>query len=327
MHATSESQEHAFATGRVPEPEEVREGVFAIAVPMLTTSIPFSLCYLVDGGDGSLHLIDTGMDSDGNWELLCGAIASLGKDVADVASLTLTHLHIDHAGMAARARAASGAVVRLHRADARSLEEEATFVDPALLERLLEEWRVPEEHHDALRSVAAARVSTAPHVEIDEPLDGGERLRLGARTWRVLHTPGHTEGHVAIVADAEGLVFTGDHVLPIIHPGVGLGAGAGWRDPLGDYLASLRLVSALDDHEACPGHEFRFVGLAERCEAIAAHHRARGAEALAVARAEPGLSVWETAAGLPWGEGWANLGPSHRLSALRQTAMHLGAWP
>jgi len=49
----------------------------------------------------------------------------------------------------------------------------------------------------------------APYT-VDEPLDDGQLLRLGDADWEVLHTPGHTPGHVALWQPEERLLVVGD---------------------------------------------------------------------------------------------------------------------
>lgn len=41
-------------------------------------------------------------------------------------------------------------------------------------------------------------------------LQGGEVINLGGRTLRILHTPGHSPGHISIHDATEGYLFTGD---------------------------------------------------------------------------------------------------------------------
>ena len=59
--------------------------------------------------------------------------------------------------------------------------------------------------------------------------------RSARREWVALHTPGHTNDHLCLFDAADGIVLTGDHVLPTITPHIsGLVAGA---DPLNEFFA------------------------------------------------------------------------------------------
>ncbi len=63
-------------------------------------------------------------------------------------------------------------------------------------------------------------------------VEDGDVLPIAGREVRALWTPGHTAGHLCLVDEGDGLLFTGDHVLPRINPGIGLG-GRTATNPLG----------------------------------------------------------------------------------------------
>ena len=58
---------------------------------------------------------------------------------------------------------------------------------------------------------AVSEAGGAPCADL--PLRHGQLLRFGAQTLEVRATPGHTDGCVAFVSHAEGMVFTGDTLL------------------------------------------------------------------------------------------------------------------
>ena len=85
-----------------------------------------------------------------------------------------------------------------------------------------------------------------------EPLCDGEVLNLGRHQLRVLHTPGHTLGLVALVLDEEYL-FPGDSIFirSIARPDLG-GQAEAWA-PL--HTKSLRKLLELPEHmTVLPGH-------------------------------------------------------------------------
>src|SRR2546430_14054191 len=71
--------------------------------------------YMVEDG-GKLTLIDAGTPRD--WALFEQEVRSLGRDIADVDAILLTHAHSDHTGFAEQARKEAGARVFVHEADA-----------------------------------------------------------------------------------------------------------------------------------------------------------------------------------------------------------------
>jgi glyoxylase-like metal-dependent hydrolase (beta-lactamase superfamily II) len=168
----------------------------------------------------------------------------------------------------------------------------------------------------------SAQASARPVVTADVLVDDFDVLPIPGRTLRVIHTPGHTPGHICVVDEEAGLLYTGDHILPTVAPGVGLG-GPTVRNPLEDYLDGLAAMRAYDPLVALPGHGYRFRGIAERATQIARRHLGRSFEVADAREAEPDASVWQVASRLSWSRGWENLARHHIVSALRQTAMHV----
>jgi glyoxylase-like metal-dependent hydrolase (beta-lactamase superfamily II) len=85
-----------------------------------------------------------------------------------------------------------------------------------------------------------------PAVELAE----GGIVRFGSIRLRVLHTPGHTEGSVCLLAEDEGLLYSGDTLF-----------AGGWGRvdlPGGDpslMVSSIARLAGLEDHIGVfPGH-------------------------------------------------------------------------
>ncbi|MGO4594733.1 MBL fold metallo-hydrolase [Leifsonia sp. 2TAF2] len=291
--------------------ETIADGVHAVRIPMPGGGLPYSLAYLVEDHGGRLLVVDPGSPTDEATGSLLDAVDALGRTPLDAASIVVTHLHADHAGGAAALRAATGAPVLMHAREAQAVETIAR----GLPSPDLDAWGVPAGRRAELRAVASAPVGPAV-APPDAVLTDGELLDVPGRRIRVLWTPGHTPGHLCLHDEDAGLVFTGDHVLPTINSGLGLG-GPSATNPVGDYLAGLERIGALDG-QALPGHEQPFDGLAERCAALREHHLRRAREVAA----HPGGTVWEIASGLTWTGGWDALAGFTLLSALSQTALH-----
>lgn len=327
MQSTSRQQTDALERGDLPPLDRVRDDVWALAQPMPGGHLAYSLTYLLRGADGGVHVIDPGWDSDTNWDRLLAALAGIAPGAAGadaVTGITGTHLHPDHVGMAARLRGASGAPLAMHAVERRALERHRVrrFDADEALGRLAA-WGVPE----ARRGELAQDVDRSPEalvLAVDRELDDGDLLPVPGFRVSVMSTPGHTAGHLCLRDDDRGLLYTGDHVLPTVFPGLGLG-GATPSNPLADYLASVERILPYGGYEAAPGHGYRFTGLGERAAACAEHQLGRAREVasvLAGSGSPSGPTVWEIASHLTWTAGWDGLHGFQLLSALSQTRMH-----
>ncbi|PPF35041.1 hypothetical protein C5E05_14130 [Pseudoclavibacter sp. AY1H1] len=286
--------------------------------------IPCTLASVIADDAGGVHVIDPGSDSDGNLAVLASAIAATGHRLDQVRSIIATHLHHDHLGLAERLRDATGAPIVLHRAEQAALDALAADVPSVEVETArLVDWGVPVDRRpEILRLVG--RSATPVSLRADVLVDDAQLLDVPGRRLRAVHTPGHTPGHLSIVEEEARLVFTGDHVSPVLHPGLGLGGDDG-NNPVLQYQHSLRRIVELGVDEAVPGHGYRFVGLAERCGEHARHHQRRTDEVAGALEASPDASIFEIASRLTWSAGWASLEGFTLRSALQQTAMHIEA--
>ncbi len=312
MHPTSEAQAAAYASGTIPLPETVRDGLFAVPITLGHKWVPYAFSYAIEDDAGAIHLVDAGgLTADSLAELEAG-LASVGHTLEQVASVTATHLHPDHLGLAELIRARTGARVGLHRIEQGSLS--AAPADPTAL---IEEWEVPADRRAELMD----RPSPIEPLTADVLLEDDDRLDIPGRDVRVVHVPGHTAGSVSLVDAGERILFTGDHLLPDQFPGIGIDAHID-GNPVRDYLHSLDRVLEFGDHEVLPGHGWRFEGLADRVAVTRAHHGRRTTEVAAVLAEHPDLSVWELASRITWTAGWENLRSFYTRSALMQTAWH-----
>lgn len=315
---TSVAQHGSALARTTPEIEQVRDGVWAIPLPLPHAGVVEStLCYTLADSSGGVHLIDPGWGTDDNRDRLDAGLRVAGFGLSDVRSITATHLHPDHVGLGVLLREELGIPVALHRAEHAALTR-PMYPDP---EATIARWGVPTEHADAL--VAVAPRSQPSGFVADLMLDDGDALDIPGREVRVVATPGHTAGSICLHDAADGLFISGDHVLPIINPGLGLGGFADDDDPIGAALDSYARVEEFDDAEVCPGHGYRFRGLGVRSRQIADRHRRRSAEIAGLAAADADATVWALASRVEWTDGWDNLAGFLRLSALAQTELHL----
>ncbi|MFI6407909.1 MBL fold metallo-hydrolase [Streptomyces sp. NPDC050548] len=177
--------------------------------------------FLIDGDDG-LTLVDVGGAKA--VDLLLRTITESGRDPADLNRIVLTHAHPDHVQGAPALRERTGARVLIHAADASWLAA----------------GRVPE---DGRSSPAARRYDRLPAAhwtpfEPDATVEDGE-LIAGSGGLRVVHTPGHSPGHIALLHEPTRTVLVGDAVF---HTGrLGYGPATFAADPAARATGAARI--------------------------------------------------------------------------------------
>lgn len=164
------------------------------------------------------------IDPGGEPDTLMGALSHFGLKLTRI---WLTHGHLDHAGAAAELRERTGVAVEgPHRDDQFWLD---------LIEESARRYGL-----DGLRNVTP-----------DRYFEDGETLDFEGERFKVLHTPGHTPGHVVLYNEAMRLAFVGDVLF----------AGSIGRTdfPRGDHAALIRSITTKlwplgDDVTFVPGH-------------------------------------------------------------------------
>ncbi len=123
-------------------------------------------------------------------------VEALDRLGLELQAIALTHAHMDHVGgVAALKRARPEAVVVLHEAD--ELLYFALPRQPELLGIPRARWRQLGFEYEE-----------PPPVE--RHWRDGEIYRVGELSFKVLHCPGHTPGHVVLFEPDERKVFVGD---------------------------------------------------------------------------------------------------------------------
>jgi glyoxylase-like metal-dependent hydrolase (beta-lactamase superfamily II) len=124
---------------------------------------------------------------------------------------------------------------------------------------------------DAAQEMRTERLSLSDFVKFaDDPEPLREDDEIDG--WRVLHLPGHADGHLCLLRD--GVLIAGDAILATISPNVGLYPEAR-PDPLGDYLRSLERIIELAPNVAFAGHGPTIDDPPRRARELIAHHRDR----------------------------------------------------
>lgn len=287
-------------------------------VHRVTHPLPWALnhvhCYAVADGEG-WTIIDSALASPAAEEHWREALAQLGHP--RIRRLVITHYHPDHI-------TGGAGLVRLVEPDEivqgaydRQLAQRV-YEDPDDLARLeryfLEQGMPPEITTDAIADESSYLV---PPAEPTRLVEEGDTVELGGEGFRVLHLPGHADGHIVLLGERTGRMFGGDVLLQKITPNIGR-----WHDtlpdPLGRYFETLRRLSELAPAVVYPGHQRLIEDAPARAAEIREHHRLRldaHEEALRGGAVTP-----HDCARRIWGDG---LGRHERRFALVEAISHL----
>jgi glyoxylase-like metal-dependent hydrolase (beta-lactamase superfamily II) len=169
----------------------VRKAAVALApgvwrIPTTVGDLVNSFAFTED--DGTVTLVDVGLRR--GFKRIKAGLAEIGAQPADVRRVVVTHAHRDHVGGLDRVIAGTGADVVAH-------EREAPYLRDGRAAR-----------------TTRGRRARIPTVVVAEQFLDGTALPVGGGL-RVVHTPGHTPGHVSLLHEPSGVLITGDALFNV----------------------------------------------------------------------------------------------------------------
>jgi glyoxylase-like metal-dependent hydrolase (beta-lactamase superfamily II) len=262
----------------VPEPGQVLpvlEGLWWLRMPLPISLDHINLWLLEE--PGGYALVDTGMATPATRDIWEHLATTLLRE-RPLTRILLTHLHPDHAGLAAWLQRRFAVPLWT---SAATLEQLRILLGETSAQTLAQRLAFFAGH--GVEPVAEMSTSLGSKG-YQESVDGVPQVArfmrdndltpIGARNWRWLETGGHAQGHLCLhAAQPRSVLIAGDQVLPTISPNVGLTPLTPDPDPLATYLQSLQRLSALDAATlVLPSHGRPFIGLATRAIEIRQHH-------------------------------------------------------
>lgn len=208
--------------------------------------------------DGTeVTLIDCGYPGDRGR--LTASLERIGRSVADITAILLTHAHTDHIGCAEYLRRAYGVPVWVHEREAANARgERIEQIAPTTILRMLWHpavlrWFVDIVGLRAVRPERLGAVSTFTDGALDVP---------GAPV--AVFTPGHTSGHTCFHLPRQGALIVGD-ALMTAHaltkgPDVPQMVPRAFHSDPAQARASLQRLRGLAAQVVVPGHGPAFHG-------------------------------------------------------------------
>jgi glyoxylase-like metal-dependent hydrolase (beta-lactamase superfamily II) len=304
--------------------EDLGGGVYRIPLPLPRDPLKAVNVFALTDSDG-VDLIDAGMALAEARDQLSAALRKIGSELGEIRNFFVTHAHRDHYTLAVELRRMHRSAIALgeqERANLRAYRDLAAGRERSFVAEMLRMGAA--ELLAKLGALAGNRPGSAEWEDPDRWLTDGTELALPSRTLRVIHTPGHTRGHVVFHDTAAQVLFAGDHVLPHITPTVGYEPATS-RMALRDYLSSLSLILTLPDARLLPAHGPVQASTHSRVRELLAHHETRLAETCEAVRggAATAYDVANVILWKPVRRSFADLDLINQILATGESAAHL----
>jgi glyoxylase-like metal-dependent hydrolase (beta-lactamase superfamily II) len=307
---------------------EIIPGIYQLKIPIPNNPLGHTNIYVLRGGEGYI-MIDAGMSGDGAMDAMRVQLSENRIPIDRISLIIVTHAHGDHIGLAGPVRQLSGAKIALH-----SIEIDRL---PAAMQNPILRWTDEWHHSSGIPITPPPATSPASRPFLDPPLpdislESDQHIQMDGLDLRVLWTPGHSPGHICIYDDKNKVLFSGDHILPVTTPNIGIRpgtSGPGYDNPLRDYLNALDRVSRLDVAMVLPAHEQIFTDLRGRVNEILSHHHHRNEEILATIETGP-KTAYQVSEQITWmpelgGVKLRDLNYFNQRMAVSETLAHLQA--
>ncbi len=197
-------------------------------------------------------LIDVGCGGYSGIENLKNGLAYWGLDLQKLHTVVLSHAHPDHMGAISWIMENVNPTVYIHDLEVTSAMDSVNLLDTFDIS-LAKEKFIPPEEDENFQKFDLFKVFTDSGCNMGEVknltrIHDGDILSMGDFSFQVLHTPGHSPGHISLFEKNHGILFAGDLI----------GVTPAWYSPssggVTGYLDSLSKFKALAPTTILPSH-------------------------------------------------------------------------
>ncbi|MDR4490342.1 MAG: MBL fold metallo-hydrolase [Candidatus Nitrosocosmicus sp.] len=170
--------------------------------------------YLFVEDKDNLTLIDPGFLSQ--LPMLEKYLQDVGYEIKNVKQIILTHVHVDHAQAAKEIKRRSGARIYSHWIEARYLAHNPPYMGPPSTQETIKKLENLGISVESL-SKEYGTLEVEP-ISVDEQVSDGDMIG----SLKVIHTPGHTPGHISLYYEKDKLLLGADSIYKKVFGAEGL---------------------------------------------------------------------------------------------------------
>ena len=164
----------------------------------------FPYLFIEEENSKDLTLIDPSFLSQ--LPILENYLLNAGYDIKNVKRIILTHVHIDHVQAANEIKKKTGAKIYSHWIEANYLAHNPPYNGPPTTQETIDKLKKLGISIEELEKKYGS-FEVEPII-VDQQVSDGDTIG----SLKVIHTPGHTPGHISLYYEKDGTIFGADSI-------------------------------------------------------------------------------------------------------------------
>lgn len=231
--------------------------VISFEVPTPFPVGPVNL-YLLIGN--KITLVDTGPKTEVAWKSFIYQLNKNGFRIKDIDQVILTHHHVDHSGLLSiLSQYHPKLKIYAHKATIPWIERRVESIKELIYfyKDLYEENGLSANEIETIKNYHNYFNQYFDPVYIDGSLEDGDTVE-GNTNWKVIHTPGHSQGHISLYNKQTKTLIAGDHLIENLSSGTFIEPpvekNRARPKSLVDFKRSLERIRKMDIEQVYSGH-------------------------------------------------------------------------